>query len=176
MPRLPISPQKPRHENATRQAIPVAQTSDSTAFSGNITASEDVRLRGDLRKSVAGNLGPDVRLVEIRRVSNRGIGEKKQGTARDEEESTGGDEMKEQRTESLVAISLQKPPQQTTFLRFFFFIRIKYFDSILLLVITGWVVDSTQNLVCYNFLQGIKTGYFFSIKSDLLFWSQFSFL
>lgn len=83
MPRLPISPQKPRHENATTPEIPVAQTSESTEFSGNITAaSEDVRLRGweYLWKYVAWRLAlDDLRLV----------GEKKQGTAREEEEEEG---------------------------------------------------------------------------------------
>lgn len=106
-PRLPISPQKPRQENATMLVIPNAQTSDKTEFPGNITAaSEDdvVRLRVGLRISVAGNLELDLKLV----VRNRGIGEKKRGMlAREGGESTRGDEMKEQqRTESLVVVAI----------------------------------------------------------------------
>lgn len=88
--------------------IPNAQASDKTEFPGNITAaSEDdvVRLRVDLRISVAGNLELDLKLV-VRR--NRGIGEKKRGMlAREGGESTRGDEMKEQqRTESLVVVAI----------------------------------------------------------------------
>lgn len=97
MPRLPISPQKPRHENATMLVTPNAQTSDKTEFSGNITAASE-----DLRILVAGNLELDLKLVAIRTVRNRGIGEKK---AREGGESTRGDEMKEQqRTESFVVV------------------------------------------------------------------------
>lgn len=112
MPRLPISPQKPRHENATTPEIPVAQTSESTEFSGNIrAASEDFRLRGweYLWKYVAGRLALDgLRLV----------GEKKQGTAREEEEEeeeegestiSGDDKMREK---LLVYIFSANPNEQ----------------------------------------------------------------
>lgn len=104
MPRLPISPQKPRHENATMPEIPHALKSDKIEFPGNITAAEsedDVRLREDLRKSVARNLELDLRLVAIRTVRNRGFGgEEKKEIAR-EESTRGGDEINE---EEVVAI------------------------------------------------------------------------
>lgn len=145
-PRLPISPQKPRQEKATRLVIPKAQTSDRTEFPGNMTAREDVirLLRGgDLRrKSVAGSLEIDLR--------NRGIGEKKQEEiGRDDEESTRGDEMKEQR----VVVAIFCKPNKLPFFKYFN--RIQFFTP----KSYHWTTcccPSTQNLVCNYFFPFYK--------------------
>ena len=146
-PRLPISPQKPRQETATTLVIPEAQTSDSTELSGNMTASEGVRLlwEGDLRSvKVAADLRAVV--VAIRRVRNRGIGEKKQ-----EEEST-------RTREEMLLVATIFSAKTIFFFNNCFRFFILFFDIILVL------------LLCYLLL-----GYFLSsiCSFNVLFFGKF---